>query len=80
MYVFLDENEKLLEKYNEILDKSSNTIKKEFHSEPVCNKKYLKVKIKSHEGKIITNFLGDNIPKKCFQCISLSVILIDSVF
>ena len=35
MYVFLD-------KYNEIWEKVSNVMKKEFNSKPVYNKKYLK--------------------------------------
>ena len=41
-YVFFDKkNDKMLEEYNEIWDKLSNTIK-QFDSEPVCNKKYLR--------------------------------------
>ena len=49
-------------------------------SEPVYNKKYLKVKIKSSEGKLSTNFYNDGIPKEVSHCIYLSVILIDSTF
>ena len=41
--------------------------------------KYLKAKIKLHYRKINTNFCNDKIPKEGFQCICLSVILIDSV-
>ena len=44
-----------LKKYNTILDKVSVNIKKEFDSEPVYNKKYLKTKIKSN-GDEITGF------------------------
>ena len=44
---FLIEDDKLLTRYNTILDKVSAGIKKEFDSEPVCNKKFLKTKIKS---------------------------------
>ena len=36
------------EKYNDIWHKVSNSIKKEFDSEPICNKKFLKTKIKSY--------------------------------
>ena len=55
----------LLEKYKEIWDKVSNTIKKRFDSEPVYNEKYLRTKIKSYEGKISSNFHGDKkYPKK----------------
>ena len=53
---------------------------KEFDSEPVYNEKYLKAKIKSHDGKIKTNFHNNKIPKEGSQFICLSVILIDSIF
>ena len=42
---FLIEDDDLLEKYNTIWDKVSTDIKKEFDSEPVYNKKFLKAKI-----------------------------------
>ena len=41
---FLIKDKELLEKYNEIWDKVSNTIKKRFDGEPVYNDKYLKTK------------------------------------
>ena len=49
---FWIQNNELLEKYNEIWDKVSNTIKKGFDSEPVYSEKYLRTKVKSYEGKI----------------------------
>ena len=52
------------ETYNEVCDKVSNTIEKGFDSEPVYNEKYLKLKAKSSEGKISTNFYGNKIPKE----------------
>ena len=75
----LIKNEKLLEKY-EIWRKVSYMIKKELDSKPVYNEKYVKTKIKSHNGKIDTNFHNNKIPKKGSQCNCLSVILIDSVY
>ena len=39
---FLIKDEKFLQNYNEIQGKVSSIIKKEFNSEPVNNKKYLK--------------------------------------
>ena len=65
----------MLEKYNEIWDKVSNTIKKGFDSEPVYNKKYVRTKIKCYEWKVDTNIHGRTIPKGS-QCIRLSVILL----
>ena len=39
----------LLEKHNEMWEKLKNSIKEEFHSEPVYNEKYVNAKIKSHK-------------------------------
>ena len=36
---------------------------------PVYDKKYLKTKIKSYEGKINTNFHDDGISKESSHCI-----------
>ena len=44
---FLIEDDDLLDKYNTIRDNVSTDIKKEFDSELVCNKHFLKTKIKS---------------------------------
>ena len=59
----LIKDDELLEKYNEIWKKVKN-IKKEFDSEPVCNEKYLKAKVKPYNGKTSTNFHKDKIPKE----------------
>ena len=77
---FLMKDNKLLEKYNEIWGKVSKVIKKRFVSEPVYNEKYLKTKIKSYERKININFYNDEMPKEGSNFISLSMVLIDSVF
>ena len=45
---FLIKDEKLLEKYNKIWKNVSNIILKEFDSNPVCNEKYVKTKLKSY--------------------------------
>ena len=47
---FLIEDDDLLEKYNTIWDKVNADINKEFDYEPVYNKRFLKIKIKSHAG------------------------------
>ena len=59
---FLVIDNQLLEKYNEIWEKVSTSIKKEFDSEPVENEKYLKTKLKSNNGKIDTNVHNTKIP------------------
>ena len=76
---FFIKDDNLLEKYNEIWEKIKQYQKK-FDSKPVYNEKYLKTKIKSQNGKIYTNFHNNKIPREGSQLISLSVILIDSVF
>ena len=63
MYLLIKDNE-VLEKYNKIWDKISNSIRKRFDRESVHNEKYLKTKIKSYEGKINTHFNGEKLPKK----------------
>ena len=49
---FLIEDNNLLEKYNTIWDKVSADIKKEFDSELVYDKMFLKTKIKSYGDKL----------------------------
>ena len=73
---FLTEDDELLEQYNTIWDKVSAGIKKEFDSEPVCNKKYLKTKIKSHDDEV-TDFCDINISKVDSNHISLPVLILD---
>ena len=75
---FLVKGKELLEKYNEIWDKVDNIIKKGFDSEPECNVKYSKTKIKSYEGKVNTTFHNDKMLKEGSHYICLSVVLIDS--
>ena len=55
MYLLVEDDD-ILEKYNTIWNKVSADIKKEFDSEPVYNKEFLEIKIKSH-GDEITDFL-----------------------
>ena len=62
-----------------IIPKVSADIKKEFDSEPVYNKNYLKTKIKSH-GDEVADFYNKKIPKldsnhTCLAVISLEFAL-----
>ena len=74
---FLIEDDDLLEKYNTIWGKVSVNIKKEFDSEPVCNKEFLKTKIKSH-GDEVTDFYDKKVPKVDSNDTCLAVISLDS--
>ena len=77
---FLNKCNGFLEKYNEIRDKLSNTIKKWFDSEVVFDEKCLQTKIKSDEGKVNINFHNHKMLKKGSHCIYLSVVLIEFCF
>ena len=51
MYFFVEDND-LSRKYNTIWNKFSVDIEKEFDSEPVYNKRFLKTKVKSRGNKV----------------------------
>ena len=75
--IFLIEDDDLLKKYNNIC-KKLNSMKKEFDSKIICNKKVLKIKIKSDNDEA-EDFHNKNIPKVGSDCTCLAVILIDFV-
>ena len=58
---FLIKDDELQENIIEFGKKVENSITKEFGSEPVYNEKYLKVKIKSCNGKINTYFHNNKV-------------------
>ena len=77
---FLIKDNELLENYNEIYENVSNASGKEFNSNPVYNKKYLRAKIKSYNGQINAMFHGNKLLRESSQFICLSVIVIESAF
>ena len=76
---FVIEDDDLLEEHNAILGKVSADIKKNFDSELVYNKNYLKTKIKSH-GDEVTDFYDKKFPQLDFNHTCLAVISLDSAF
>ena len=74
MYFLIEDND-LLEKYNTIWDKVSADIKKEFDSEPVYSRNFLKTKIKSHDDEVADFYdkkiLKVNSHHSCLAAISL---------
>ena len=74
---FLNEDDDLLEKYNNIWDNVSADIKTEFDSEPAYIKHFLKSKIKSH-GDEVTDFYDKEVPKVDSHHTYLAVISLDS--
>ena len=60
-FVIKDDN--ALDKYDEIWDKIKEILSNKFHSMPVYDKQYIKVKVREFDGVIKTNFLSDEVPK-----------------
>lgn len=54
-------------------------MKKGFHNEPVYDDKYIKTKRKLHNGETNTYFHGNDVTNEGAHCVSLSVIVIDSI-
>ena len=76
---FMIKNDDVLDKYGEIWDKVKNTLKIKFHSMPVYDEKYMKVKVREFNGVIKTTFLSDKIPKESMHYFCIACITIDSV-
>ena len=53
---FLIKDDEVCEKYEQIWDEIKNKLSIKFHSEPICEQKYLKAKVKQFDGLIKTNF------------------------
>ena len=75
---FVIKDDHVLDKYNEIWDKTKESLNK-FHSIPVYDEKYIKAKVREFNGVIKTNFLGDEIPRENVHYTCMTCITIDSV-
>ena len=77
---FVIKNSEVWEKYEDIWNLIKNKLNIKFHSQPIYENKYLKVKIREFDGIIKTNFLDDGLPKEntyytCIPCITLDSVL-----
>ena len=75
MFFFIKDDE-VWDKYDKISDVIKDKLDIKFHSEPVCEYKYLKVKVREFDAVIKTNFLNNAIPKEnmyysCIACITI---------
>ena len=61
---FLVRDDNVLDKYNKIWDKIKEKVSIKFHSQLVYDETYIKVKVREFDGKIKTNFLGNEVPKE----------------
>ena len=76
---FFIKDEEVWEKYEQIWDMIKNKLGIKFHSEPVYDKTYIKAKVREFDGKIKTNFLGNEVPKENMHYTCIACITIDSV-
>ena len=60
-FVIKDDN--VLNKYNKIWDQIKEEASIKFHSMPVYDETYIKAKAREFDGKVKTNFLGDEVSK-----------------
>ena len=76
---FMIKDINFLDKFNEIWEKTKEKLNIKFYSMPVYDQTYIKAKVKEFDGKIKTNFLGDEIPKENMHYTCIACITIDSV-
>ena len=76
---FLIKDDEVWEKYEQIWDVIKNKLDIKFHSLPVYDKKYLKIKVREFDGVIKTNFLGNDELKENIHHTYMACITIDSV-
>ena len=72
-------DDKICEKHEQIWDAIKNKLAIKFHSKPIYEEKYLKVKVKEFHGEEKTNFLSNGIPKENMHYTCIACITIDSI-
>ena len=78
---FIVKKKQLLKKYVKIWEAIERPMEINFESKPVYgdDDKYMKTKIKTYAGSVITNFDNKKMSKEKAPCKRLSIIMIDSV-
>ena len=76
---FKIEEESVYLKYTEIWNKTKSVLNAKFHSQPICDDKYIKTKVTTFNNTINTIFSGDEIPKEIIHHVCISTVCIDSV-
>ena len=76
---FMVKDDNVLDKYSKIWDKIKEKVNIKFHSIPVYDETYIKVKVREFDGVIKTNFLGNEVPKEIMHYTCIACITIDSV-
>ena len=68
---FLIKDNEVWDKFDKIWDVIKDKLGITFHSEPVYEYKYFKVKLREFDGVIKTNFLGNECQKKIYIILAL---------
>ena len=76
---FMIKNDKVWDKYDRIWNVIKDKLGIKFHSKPVYEYKYLRVKVREFDGIIKTNFLSIDVPKENMHYTYIACIPIDSV-
>ena len=76
---FLIKDDNVLNKYNKIWNVIKNKLNIKFHSMHIYDKTYIKVKVREFDGKIKTNFLGNEVPKENIHYTCIVCMTVDSV-
>ena len=76
---FMVKDDNVFDKYNKMWDKIKEKVNIKFHSMPVYDETYIKAKVREFDGKIKTNFLGNDVPKENMHYTCIACITIDSV-
>ena len=76
---FKMEDENVYIKYNQIWNKIKELLSVKFYSEPICDDKYIRRKVKTFSNVINILFTGDEILKERIHYICIPAISIDSV-
>ena len=61
---FMIKDDKVCDKYDKIWNVIKDKLGIKYHSEPVYEYKYLRIKVREFDGVIKTNFLGNCVPKE----------------
>ena len=75
----LIKNDEVWQKYEDIRELIKNKLGIKFHSQPICENKYLKAKVRELNCDIKTNFLGNGLPKENMYYACIACITVDSV-
>ena len=72
------DDESVYLKYTEIWNNIKKSLGIKFHSQPIYDDKYIKIKVKTYSSMINTLFSGNEIPKERNHYICIATICIDS--